>query len=204
MHGETQGHDVRVVLGEPEGRRILGERGYVHLEEIHHEFAIDVVKLIVILAVGFFKILPADFFKIMQVVRTLGIDAFVYHEVQAVLFVIKTVRTVRAFKGTNFFESVVIRTECSLAYLAQKLALLAVVFVKKRLRSLAGRARAVIGDVAPGTAANGFDGLTVPLFIVVVEILPVPILVMVNNFGKLINLKLLIFGRMGIIKGPLF
>jgi hypothetical protein len=162
------------------------------------------VELIVVLAIYFFKILLADFLEIVQIVRTLGINALVYYEMLAVFLMNEAVRTVRAFKGTNFFESVVVRTECSLAYLAQKLALLAVVFVKKRLRSLAGRARAVIGDVAPGTAANGFDGLTVPLFIVVVEVLPVPILVMVNNFGKLINLKLLIFGRMGIIKSPLF
>jgi hypothetical protein len=40
--------------------------------------------------------------------------------------------------------------------------------------------------------------------IVVVKIFPVPVLVMIDNFGKLIYFKLLVFGRMGIIKGPLF
>ena len=59
-------------------------------------------------------------------------------------------------------------------------------------------------DIAFGTAADRFNSLTITLGIVTVEILPVPILVIVDDPWKLINLELLILGGMGIIEGPLF
>ena len=39
--------------------------------------------------------------------------------------------------------------------------------------------------------------------IVLVEILPVPVLLVINNFWKLVHLELLILGGMGIVEGPL-
>jgi hypothetical protein len=57
------------------------------------------VEFVVVLAIGFFKIFLTDFLKIVQVVRTLGIDALVYYKVLTFFFMNKTVRTVRTLKG---------------------------------------------------------------------------------------------------------
>jgi hypothetical protein len=126
------------------------------------------VEFVVVLAICFFKILLADFLKIVQVVRTLGIDALVYYKVLTVFFMNKTVRTVRTLKGKMFLKSVFIRTECSLTNLAQKLARLTIVPIKEWLWSIAGWACAVLWNIAFGTAADRLNRFAIPLFIVVV------------------------------------
>jgi len=152
------------------------------------------VEFVVVLSICFFKILLADFLEIVQIVRTLGINALVYYEMLAVFLMNEAVRTVRAFKGKMFLKSVFIRTECSLTNLAQKLARITIVPIKEWLWSIAGWACAVLWYIAFGTTTDRLNRFAIPLFIVVVEIFPVPILVMVNDSRKLINLKLLIFG----------
>ena len=79
----------------------------------------------------------------------------------------------------------------------------AVVTIQVRLGSLAGRAGAFFRDVAFGTALYGFDWFAILPGIVAVEILPVPVLMMINDLWKLIHLELLVLGGMGIIESPL-
>ena len=126
------------------------------------------MEFVVVLAICFFKILLADFLEIVQIVRTLGINALVYYEMLAVFLMNEAVRTVRAFKGKMFLKSVFIRTECSLTNLAQKLARLTIVPIKEWLWSIAGWACAALWYIAFGTAADRLNRFAIPLFIVVV------------------------------------
>jgi hypothetical protein len=80
---------------------------------------------------------------------------------------------------------------------------LAVVAIQVKLRSFAGGAGTILWDVADRTAAYGSDGFTVFPRVVAVEILPVPVLVMVDDLWQLIHLELLVLRGMGIIEGPL-
>jgi hypothetical protein len=50
----------------------------------------------------------------------------------------------------------------------------------------------------------GFDRLTVLPGVIAVEILPVPILMVIDDLRKLIDFELLILGGMGIVISPLF
>ena len=68
---------------------------------------------------------------------------------------------------------------------------------------LASRACAFFGDIARRAAADRLNRFSVFPEIVCIEILPVPVLMMVDNLWKLIHLELLVLGGMGIIKGPL-
>ena len=63
---------------------------------------------------------------------------------------------------------------------------------------------AVLGNITFATAKDRFDGFVIALFVVGNEVSPFPILFEGYDFGKLINFKLLILGRMGIIESPLF
>jgi hypothetical protein len=62
---------------------------------------------------------------------------------------------------------------------------------------------AILRNVALGASPHGFDRLSVFPCVVTVEILPVPVLMMVDNLRELIDLEPLILGGMGIVEGPL-
>ena len=80
---------------------------------------------------------------------------------------------------------------------------LAVVAVEIGLWSITGGTGTILRDIAHRAALNGFNRLTILPGIVGIEILPVPVLVMVDDFRELIHLELLVLGRMGIVEGPL-
>ena len=113
-------------------------------------------------------------------------------------------RTVGTFERKPFGETVLIGREKCTADLAHQLTGFAVVTVQVRLRSLTGRAGTFFRNVAFGTALYRSDRLSVFPCVVTVKILPVPVLVMVNDLWQLVHLELLVLGGMGIIEGPLF
>ena len=78
-----------------------------------------------------------------------------------------------------------------------------VIAVKIRLWGTAGRAGAVLGDVAFLTSGDGFYLNTVPVLKVRDQETPVPLMLDDLDFWKLIHFELLIFWRMGIIESPL-
>ena len=98
---------------------------------------------------------------------------------------------------------VVIGRKGSAAYLAHELSGPAVISIKIWLRSIAGRASTILRDIAFLAAAYRLNDLAVLPGIVVVEIFPIPILMIEDDLWKLIDLEFLIFGRMGVIEGPL-
>ena len=111
---------------------------------------------------------------------------------------------VRTLQRVFFGKTVIIGREQSLTYLAQDLTFRTIVAIKVDGRSLALRAGTVFRDTGFRATIHRFDFLVITLVIVVDEIFPVPVLSMMDNDGKFINLELLILGRMGIVESPLF
>jgi hypothetical protein len=69
--------------------------------------------------------------------------------------------------------------------------------------SIAGQALTIFRNSTFTMPEDGFDGFIVAMLIVGNKILPVPFLFIGYNLGKFINFKLLVLGRMRIIKSPL-
>ncbi|MFQ6804180.1 MAG: hypothetical protein ACLRT5_04355 [Lachnospiraceae bacterium] len=79
----------------------------------------------------------------------------------------------------------------------------AVVPVEKRFGSLTAGTGTVIRDITLRAAADRTDLLAITFFEVRDEIFISPVLTKIGDQGKFVNFELLIFGGMGIIKGPL-
>ena len=86
---------------------------------------------------------------------------------------------------------------------AEELPFGAVIPVEKRLGSLTAGTGTVIRDVAFRAAADRTDLLAITFFVVRDELSISPVLTKISDQGKFVNFELLIFGGMGIIKGPL-
>ena len=103
-----------------------------------------------------------------------------------------------------FGEAVLVRREVRITDFAFDLTGFPVVAVKIRLRGSAAGADAVRWDITGFTADNRLDGLAITIGKVRDEELPIPFIVVDEDFGKFINFEFLILGGMGIIKSPLF
>ena len=68
----------------------------------------------------------------------------------------------------------------------------------------AGRAGAFFGDIALRAAADRLNRFSVFPGIVFIEILPVPVLLVIDDPVNLIYLELLLLRVMGIVECPLF
>ncbi len=130
--------------------------------------------------------------------------AFMDYEVFPVFLADKSVLTMRTLEGQLAIKSVIIGSECSLADLTQYLTCLAIVFVEIRLGSMTRWAGAILRDVALRTSLDRLNWFAIVLGIVVVEIFPIPVLMIIDNLRKFIHFELLIFWRMRIIESPLF
>ena len=86
---------------------------------------------------------------------------------------------------------------------AEELPFGAVIPVEKRFGSLTAGTGTVIRDIAFRAAADRTDLLAITFFKVRDEIFISPVLTKIGEQGKFVNFELLIFGGMGIIKGPL-
>ena len=69
-----------------------------------------------------------------------------------------------------------------------------ILHISLRLGSLAGRAGTILRDVTGGAALNGRDRFTVFPGVITVKLLPIPVLMVINDPGELIDLELLIPG----------
>ena len=112
---------------------------------------------------------------------------------------ISAVRTPELYRG----EPAVLSGEFSSTDFTEDLSFGTVVFIEEGFGSITARAGTVIRDVTLRTAADRADFLTITFFVVGNKVFVVPILTEVGNQREFINLELLIFWRMGIIKSPL-
>jgi hypothetical protein len=74
---------------------------------------------------------------------------------------------------------------------------------KIRLGSIASRTGAVIRDITFNPTESWFNGFTVAFFVVRNEVIPLPILLIGYNSGKLIDLEFLVSWRLGVVISPL-
>ena len=87
--------------------------------------------------------------------------------------------------------------------LTEELPLGAVILVKELFRCAAAWAGTGIWDVAFGAAGDGPDLLAIAFFVVRDEVFVVPVLAEVSDQGEFVDLELLVFWGMGVIKSPL-
>ena len=117
------------------------------MKKIYRELAVDVMELVFVLAIRLFQVLLIHFLKIVEIVRTSGIDTFMDDEVLTVLFVGKGVAAVGAAQGILPGKAVVIGRKIGVTDLALDLSGFAVITVKVGLWRIAGGAAAVLRDV---------------------------------------------------------
>ena len=101
-------------------------------------------------------------------------------------------------------ETALMGGESGGADFAQELSFGTVVPVQVRFGSITAGTGAVMRDIAFRTASDRADLLAITLFIVRDEVFVVPVLAEVGNEREFINLELLVFWGMGVIKSPLF
>ncbi len=164
---------------------------------------VDVVELIFVLAVIFFEVVLIYLFQVVKIVRAFGIDALVEDKVFPVLFGnegISTVRAAQLYGGEAAFGG---RKPCS-TDLTEEMLFGAVILVKKRFRCVTVGEGTAIRDIAFRAAADRADLFTIAFLVVRDEVFVVSALTEVSNPREFINLKLLVFWGMGVIKSPLF
>ena len=160
------------------------------------------MKLIFIFSIVFFQIFFIYLVKIMKVVRTLGIDAFMDDEMLPLFLGNKDVETVRTPESCVPGKTTFLRAKPGITYFAENLPLAAIVFIKIRFWGVTAWTFTVIINVADGTSADRFYGFTVAPLDVRNVITVVPNFV-VKDFWKFVDFKLLVFRGLGIIKSPL-
>ena len=160
------------------------------------------MEFIFVFAVILFEVFLIYFFEVMELVRAFGIDTLVDDKVFAVFFWNKSIPAV----GTAQFhggEAAFIRKEPGGADFAEELAFGTIVFVQKGFRRITPGAGAGVWDITFGPAADRADLLAIAFFVVRDKFLVSPVLSEIGNKGELINLELLVFWGMGVIKRPL-
>ena len=98
MHGQTEPHDMGIILLKFQRRSILWQGIQIHGKEIASEFAVDIMKLIAGFAMRFLQVFFVDFFEISAVIGTILVYAFVDSEEFSVLDGNQGMAAVRAGK----------------------------------------------------------------------------------------------------------
>jgi len=160
------------------------------------------VELIFVFAVILFEVLLIHFFEVVEIVGAFGIDTLMDDKVLSVFLgnqSISTMGTAQFHGGESAFPG---RKPCG-TDLAEKLSFGTVIPVKKWLWGITARAGAVIRDVALRAAVYRPDLLAIAFFVVGDEFFVSPVLPEVGDQREFVNLELLVFWGMGIIKSPL-
>ncbi len=203
MEGQTQGHDVCIVSAEFQGRFVLWQSIYIHGEKVCREFAVDVMELIFVPAVIFFEVILIHLFKVVEIAGAFGIDTLVDDKVFPDFFWNEGIPTVWA---SQFYrrETAFHRRESGIVYLAEDLAFGAVVPVEVWHGRVTAWAGAGLRDIAFRAAVHRSGFLSVAFFEIGDKLLVSPALAEISDKRERIDLELLVFWGMGIIKGPLF
>ena len=158
---------------------------------------------IFILAIILFEVILIHLFEVVEVVRAFRIDAFVEDEVLPLFLWDEGVAAVRAAQ-LHGREAAFSRGEPGVTDLAQHLPFGAVVFVEVGHGCVTAGTGAVLWNVALRAAVYGTDLFAIAFFDVGDEFPVSPSLPEVGDEGELVNLELLVFWGMGIVKSPLF
>ena len=143
-----------------------------------------------------------NFLQVVKIVRAFGVDAFMEDEVFPFFFWDKGIAAMWAAQF-QAGETAFLRGEPGGADFALQLSFGTVVPVEVGFWRITAGAAAVIGDIAFRTASDRADLLSVTLFKVRDEVFVVPVLSEVGNEREFVNLELLVFWGMRVIKSPL-
>ena len=160
------------------------------------------MELIFVFSVVLIQILLFHFFKIVEIVRTFGTDAFVYTEELAVFFGnqgIAAMRTDKADRSCNHFS----RCESLTTDLALVLTIATIIVIDEKMGSTTQRADGILGNGFAVATLNRLNWFAV--FPVIVFQKELPVLFDKRFYNReLVNLKLLVLWRVRIIESPLF
>ena len=160
------------------------------------------MEFVFILSISLIEMLWLHFFKVVEIVRALRVHTLMQDKKLPVLFGDEGIPAVRAAQLYRR-EAVILLGELCVADLAGELSLATVVLVKILLWSLTTGTGTFFRDVTFGLAFDGADLLAVTLMEVRNQLLIGPVLTEIRNQRKFINLVLLVFWGMGVIKRPL-
>ena len=160
------------------------------------------MKFILVLAIILFQIFLIHFFEVVEIIGAFGIDTLMYDKVFAVFLWDQSIATVRAAQFHRG-ESTLIRGESRITDLTEELTFGTVIFVQKKVRGITAGAGAGVRNITFRPTADRADFFTVTFFVVRDEIFISPVLAEVSDQREFINLELLVFWGMGIIKSPL-
>ena len=140
-------------------------------------------------------------FEVVQVIGTMRIHTLMDSEELPVFLRNQGVATIGTFQAERFF---LMGREGMTAYLAKPLAVRTVIPVNEVGWSAAAGTGTAIGNLGSCSPVTDWQyGLPVALTIIVLKGIEFPFPVVLNNDRQLINLELLVFGRMRIIPKPL-
>jgi hypothetical protein len=131
----------------------------------------------------------------------MGIYAFVDPEEFPVFFGNQGMATIRTFQAKGLFLT---GREGMAAHLAEALPMRAVVHVNEGSWSTAAGTGAAVGNLGGSSpVADWRHGLAVALAVIILKGIEFPVPVMLDHDRQLIDLELLVLGRMGSIPKPL-
>lgn len=161
------------------------------------------MELVFILAISLLEMFRIHFFKVVEIVRAFRVYTLMQDKKFSVLFGDERVPAVGAaqFHGR---ETVILLRELCVTDLTRELSLGTVVLVKILLWSLTTGTGTVIRDVTFGPPFDGTDLLFVTFFKVRDQFFISPVLAEIRDQREFIDLVLLVFRGMGVIKRPLF
>ena len=160
------------------------------------------MELIFILAEIFFKVLLIHFSEVVEIVRAFGVDALMEDKVSAFFFGDEGISTVRAAQLYGRESAFGRRKPCG-TDLTEELPFGTVILVKEGFWCMTAGAGAAIRDIAFRAAADRADFFTIAFLVIREEVFVVPVLTEVGNEREFVDLELLVFWGMGIIKSPL-
>ena len=161
------------------------------------------MEFVFILSISLIEMFRLHFFKVVEIVRAFRVHTLMQDKKLPVLFGDESIPAVRAAQLYRR-EAVILLGELRVTDLTGELSLTAVVLVKILLWSLTTGTGTVIGDVTFGPPFDGTDLLFVTFFKVRDQFLISPVLTEIGDQREFINLVLLVFRGMGVIKRPLF
>ncbi len=171
------------------------------MKEVERELTVDVMELVAVLAIGLLQMFRIDLVEVMQIIGTMRVHTFVDTEEFPVFLRNQGMATIRTFQAKRLFLT---GREGMTAHLAEPLPMRAIVHVNEGSRSTAAGTGAAVGNLGGGSpVADWRHGLAVALAVIILKGIAFPFLVMLNHDRQLIDLELLVLGRMGSIPKPL-
>ena len=159
------------------------------------------MKLIFVFTMFLIQIIWLHLFKIMEIVRTFGIDTFVYTEKLTVFLGNQGIAAMRAGKSDGSCNNFT-GTECLTTDFTLVLPIASIVVVDVMVWSTTQRADGILRNRFTVTTLNRVDRFAILPLIVFEKELPVLFDKGLDD-RKFINLEFLVLGRMGIIESPL-